>query len=220
MQVFTKLREAQLYLSRKKVELYTDSVECLGHLINSRGIHADANKMAKVQEWCKPHTYNDVLIFLGLVQYLALYMPDIMVYIMPLSGYAKDNCVFEWTPLLDKCFEFIKHLVVQDPILKPIDLTHSDTIWVITDRSNIGVGAVYGQGSDWLTCQPAGFLSKKFSAAQHNYWTHEYETITILEALLKWEDKLLRQAFTLVTDNRACQLDKLGGGSTSPTSTL
>jgi hypothetical protein len=33
-QVFTKLREAHLYLSRKKVELYTDSVECLGHLVD------------------------------------------------------------------------------------------------------------------------------------------------------------------------------------------
>jgi hypothetical protein len=33
-QVFTKLREAHLYLSRKKVELYTDSIECLGHLVD------------------------------------------------------------------------------------------------------------------------------------------------------------------------------------------
>jgi hypothetical protein len=82
---------------------------------------------------------------------------------------------------------------------------HPDTIWVITNWSNIGVGAVYGQGPDWLTCQPAGFLSKKFSAAQHNYRTHKHETITILEALLKWEDKLLGQAFTLVTDNKGLE---------------
>jgi hypothetical protein len=147
--------------------------------------------MAKVWEWCKPHTYNNILRFLGLVQYLALYMPDIMAYTMPLSGCAKDSQVFEWTPLLDKCFELIKHLVVQAPILKPINPMHPDTIWVITDRSNVSVRAVYSQGPDWLTCWPASFLSKKFSAAQHNYWTHEHETITILEALLKWEDQLL-----------------------------
>jgi hypothetical protein len=29
------------------------------------------------------------------------------------------------------------------------------------------------------------------TAAQHNYRVFEMETITILEALLKWEDKLL-----------------------------
>jgi hypothetical protein len=50
LQVFTKLREAQLYLSCKKVELYVERVECLGHLIDSKGIHANVDKMAKVCE--------------------------------------------------------------------------------------------------------------------------------------------------------------------------
>jgi hypothetical protein len=132
-------------------------------------------------------------------------MPDIMAYTTPLSGCAKDNRVFEWTPLLDKCFELIKYLAVRAPILKPIDPTHPDTIWVITDRSNVSVGAIYSQGLDWLTCRLAGFLSKKFSAAQHIYRTHEHETIVILEALLKWEGKLLGQAFTLVMDNKGLE---------------
>ena len=52
-------------------------------------------------------------------------------------------------------------------------------------------------------CCPAGFLSKKFSAAQQNYQTHEHETITILEALIKWEDKLLGQKFIIVTDHKS-----------------
>jgi hypothetical protein len=102
MQVFTKLREAQLYLSKNKVELYADSIECLGHLIDSRGIHANTDKMANIWEWCMPCTYNNVLRFLGLIQYLVLYMPDIMAYSMPLSSCVKNNWPFEWTPLLDK----------------------------------------------------------------------------------------------------------------------
>jgi hypothetical protein len=169
LQVFTKLREAQLYLSCKKVELYAESIECLGYLIDSNGIHADVDKMAKVCEWHMPCMYNNILRFLGLVQYLAPYMPDITVYSTPLSGCVKNNQPFEWTLLLDKCFESIKHLVVRAPILKPINPSHPDTIWVITDRSNVSVGVVYSQGPDWLTCWLAGFLSKKFSAAQHNY---------------------------------------------------
>jgi hypothetical protein len=91
LQVFTKLREAQLYLSHKKVELYMESIECLGHLIDSKGIHADVDKMAKVRELRTPHMYNDILRFLGLVQYLALYMPDIMAYSTLLSGCVKNN---------------------------------------------------------------------------------------------------------------------------------
>jgi hypothetical protein len=96
-------------------------------------------------------------------------MPDIIAYSTLLSGCVKNNWLFKWMLLLNKCFESIKHLVMRAPILKPIDPSHPDTIWVITNGSNAGVGTVYGQGSDWLTCQPASFLSKKFSAAQHNY---------------------------------------------------
>jgi len=46
-------------------------------------------------------------------------------------------------------------------------------------------------------------MSKKLTDAQHNYQTFERETLAILEALLKWEDKLLRFPFKIVTDHKA-----------------
>ena len=65
---------------------------------------------------------------------------------------------------------------------------------------------MYGQGKSWDTCRPAGFLSKKFMSAQHNYHMHEYEILVeilvVLEALIKWEDKLLGRKFTVVTDHK------------------
>ena len=110
-----------------------------------------------------------------------------------------------WTPLLNKCFESIKTLTCRAPVLKPINLKNPDTIWVICDGSKTGVGTIYGQGLDWQSCRPAGFLSKKFSSAQQNCCTttHKHETITILEALIKWEDKLLGRKFVIVTDHKS-----------------
>ena len=55
---------------------------------------------------------------------------------------------------------------------------------------------MYGQGKSWDTCRPAGCLSK---SAQHNYHTYEHENLVVLEALIKWEDKLLGRKFTVVT---------------------
>ena len=34
---------------------------------------------------------------------------------------------------------------------------------------------------------------------------HEHETITVLEALMKWEDKLLGQKFTMVTEYKGLE---------------
>ena len=139
--------------------------------------------------------YNKVQKFLRLAQYLALYMPDIMVYTTLLSGSVQNNQTFQWIPLLDKCFQSIKVIAMRLPILKPVDFNRNEPVWVITDGSWTGISVMYGQGKSWDTCRPAGFLSKKFTSAQHNYHTHKHETLAVLEALMKWEDKLLGRKF-------------------------
>jgi len=88
------------------------------------------------------------------------------------------------------CMDNIKQLACKTPILHPIDPKLDEPIWVICDALTSGVGAVYRQGPTSQTCHPMGFMSRKFSTAQHNYCIFEMETLAILKALLKWEDKL------------------------------
>jgi Reverse transcriptase (RNA-dependent DNA polymerase) len=49
--VFSKLREAHMFLSKDKIDLYSKSMDCLGHLIDDQGVHADADKMQHIREW-------------------------------------------------------------------------------------------------------------------------------------------------------------------------
>ena len=67
---------------------------------------------------------------------------------------------------------------------------------------------MYGQGLTWQTCQPAGFMSRKFTDAQRHYCVFEQETIVILEVLLKWEDKLIGYRIHVVTDHQALEFFK------------
>ena len=147
--------------------------------------------MSRVREWRTPRCYNDVERFLGLVQYIAAFMPDLSAYTGPLHGMVRNGHIFEWRPIHQKCFDMIKALTLKAPILRPIDPKRDEPIWVICDASMAGIGAMYGQGKEWHNCRPAGFMSKKFTSAQHAYRVFEMEMIAILEALLKWEDKLL-----------------------------
>ena len=91
MKVLQRLRELQFYLSRSKLDLFSDKTNCLGHVIDDNGIHAKLDKMQQIREWRIPRNYNEVQHSLGLVQNLALYMPDIMAYTTPLSGLAQNN---------------------------------------------------------------------------------------------------------------------------------
>jgi len=93
---------------------------------------------------------------------------------------------------------------VKTPILCPIDPNLDEPIWVIYNASTLGIGA----GLTWQTCHPMGFMSGKFSTAQHNYCVFEMETLAILEALLKWEDKLIINHLHMVTDHQALEFFK------------
>ena len=48
--VLEKLREQKFYLSRDKTSLFARSMDCLGHVIDEYGIHADTDKMRKIRD--------------------------------------------------------------------------------------------------------------------------------------------------------------------------
>ena len=107
--VFNKLREAQLYLSCDKVDLYSQSMDCLSHIISDRGIHADTDKMQKIRDWRQPRNFHNVQWFLGLVQYLAHFLPDITAYTTPLSLCTRNGKPFIWMPLLTNALNLSNH---------------------------------------------------------------------------------------------------------------
>ena len=135
-------------------------------------------------------------------------MPDLSAYTRPLHDMVHNRHAFEWRPIHQKCFESIKALACKTPILKPVDPSLDESIWVVCDASTSGVRAVYGQGPEWQKCYLAGFMSKKFTTAQHSYHVFEMEMIVILEALLKWEDKLLGRRIHVVMDHQALKFFK------------
>src|SRR6202040_1549936 len=173
--VFDILKGASLFLSKKKCLLYVVSIDCLGHIIDARGIHITVDKMDKMHNWRMPTGVNEVQRFLGLVQYIGQFMPDLSVYTGPLASLCSKMRTFHWRPLHDKCMEMIKALACKTPILRPIDAASHKPIWLVCDASVSGMGAMYGQGETWETCRPAGFMSKRFSPAQFSYKTWDWE---------------------------------------------
>ena len=118
----------------------------------------------------------------------------------------KLSCIREWcTPCnyndIQRFVELVNYLI--DP------MRNDEPIWLICDAPKLGVGAMYGQGPTWQKCCPAGFMSKKFMTAQHNYAVHELKTLAILDALLKWKDKLVGYQLHVITNHQALSFSKL-----------
>ena len=68
MKVLQLLKELQFYLSKSKLDLFSDKTDCLGHVIDDNDIHTELDKMQWIREWRVLQNYNEVQKFLGLVQ--------------------------------------------------------------------------------------------------------------------------------------------------------
>ena len=195
------------------MDLYSEQVECLGHTIDEDGIHVDPDKMQTIREWPVPQNYNEVQQFVGLVNYVSQFMPDVSAYTTPLMGMSSQH-TFQWNPIHRKCFDNIKVIACKSPVLKPInpsEIEQGKLIFLICDASPQGIGAYYGQGTDWKSCHPAGFMSQKFTNAQTSYRTYVQETLAILEGLMKWEDKFLGCPINIMTDHKALEFFETQG---------
>ena len=95
-------------------------MDILGCKVDSNGIHMDADKLAKIRNWHVPKDHTEVLRFLGLIEYLAHFLPNIGAYMGPLQNICTNHMPFQWTPLHQKCFDEIKIIMCRTPILKPI----------------------------------------------------------------------------------------------------
>src|SRR6266567_1305162 len=83
----------------------------------------------------------------------------------------------KWTKMHQHTFDGIKKLVVSHDCLTTIDLSLMPEykIYVTTDASDLGSGAVLSFGKTWETVQPVTFESMMFKGAQLNYPVHEKE---------------------------------------------
>ena len=75
--VLAALCKAKLYCNPKKCHFYLLEMDFLGHHISACGIEVNTSKVDKILNWPVPRNTTDVRSFLGLVQYISWYLPQL-----------------------------------------------------------------------------------------------------------------------------------------------
>lgn len=76
-QILGALHNTKLYVNPKKTKLFCFEIDFLGHHISARGIEADNKKTEKIEQWPVPKSATEVKRFLGLVRYIADFLPKL-----------------------------------------------------------------------------------------------------------------------------------------------
>ena len=208
--ILQALREADLYCSTKKSQLFATELDFLGHHISQHGIEPDERKVEKIQNWPVPRSAKDVRKFLGLVQYLASFLPKLAKYrsvLTPLTTKEAQADWPGWTGQHQQAFQSIKEIVLGSECLTTIDHERMEgrRIFVTCDASDRRTGACLSFGETWETARPVAWDSAQLSQAEKNYPTHEKEMLAIVRALKKFRADLLGTHFTVYTDHRTLE---------------
>ncbi|UOH82508.1 hypothetical protein LQV05_005213 [Cryptococcus neoformans] len=75
--VLTALRKGGFVCSPSKSQFFVDSVTFLGHVISPNHIGPDPKKVEALRAWPSPSSVKDLRSFLGLLQYLRKFIPQI-----------------------------------------------------------------------------------------------------------------------------------------------
>ena len=85
-----------------------------GMKIDRDGLMADPNRVKSIKDWKTPTCVADVQRFLGLVNYLLRFIPNLATLHKPLQDMCKSNVLFHWSPNTEQAFQNIKNAITDD----------------------------------------------------------------------------------------------------------
>nr|GEU33524.1 putative reverse transcriptase domain, ribonuclease H-like domain protein [Tanacetum cinerariifolium] len=174
------------------------SVQFLGHVIDSKGIHVDPAKIATIKNWATLTTPTEVRQFLGLVGYYQRFIEGFSLISKPLTKLTQKNKKFEWETEVEEAFQMLKQKLCCAPILAlPKGL---DDFVVYCDASLRGFGAILMQREKVIA-----YASRQLRTHEENYTTHDLELGAVVFALRLWRHYLYGTKCVVYTDHQSLQ---------------
>ena len=204
--VFQRLREADLKLKASKCNFFKKHIQYLGHLVSGEGIEPLPEKLEAVRKMPPPTTPKEVKQFLGLVGYYRKFVPKFADIARPLTNLTKLDIPYEWTNRCQEAFEFLKQMLLKEPILKYPDPSKPYTLF--TDASKFAWACVLTQeyehefdGKKRKILHPITYMSGLFKGSQINWATLTKEAYAIYVSVKKLDHYIQDAEVTLRSDH-------------------
>ena len=120
-QVLQRLSESGMTLNSEKCQFAQESVEFLGHVLDTSGIRPDPNKVSAIQGVPVPTSVAEVRRFLGMVNQLSKFSPNLAEKSQPLRELLVKRNTWAWEDSQQRAFLEIKKALTASPVLALFD---------------------------------------------------------------------------------------------------
>ena len=114
-----------------------------------------------MQDMTQPYNTKELKTFLGFIQYLAKFLPNMAEVSAPLRKLLEKNTAWHWEKQQEDSFQQLKRIATSAPVLSYYDLKKPITLSV--DASSKGLGAVLYQEE-----KPVAYASRALTPTQKN----------------------------------------------------
>ena len=187
-------------LNENKCKFSTDSVEFMGYIVSTDGIQIQPGKLKVIEEAKPPGNVSELRSFLGFVNFLLRFIPNLATILQPLNKLLKKGCDWNWGDEEDKVFKQIKELVGNHKTLIPYSTTLP--IHLMVDASPTALGGCLFHQTKSEGWKPVGFASRVLSPCEQRYSQFEREALACAWGVQKFHQYLYGRSFTLHSDHK------------------
>ena len=145
-----------------------------------------------------PGNANELKTFLGFIQYLGKFMPNMATESAPLRELLEKNVAWHWDQLQEESFQKLKQMVSSTPILGYYD--PSKPLCLSVAASSKGLGAVLLQDE-----KPPAYASRALTPTQQRYAQIEKETLAIVYGVQNFHQYIYGRTTDDETDPKPLQ---------------
>ena len=125
--VLHHLYSHQFYVKLSKCLFCKGSIQYLGHIIYSAGVHANSKKIEAMVQGPISKTVKQLRGFLGLIGYYRRFIVGYATIVAPLTDLLRKDS-FKWTSTANSAFETLKQAMVATPVMHLPDFTQEFVI--------------------------------------------------------------------------------------------
>ena len=103
--LFQRCREVGIRLNQKKLQLNSESLSFLGHVISKDGLKIDPAKVKAITEMAPPTSVPELRRFLGMVNYVSKFIPNLSEILAPLNNLTKLDLPWNWSTSEQDAFD-------------------------------------------------------------------------------------------------------------------
>ena len=195
LQLMRVAQQNSLVFNSNKCHISQPQIRFYGAIFSTKGMKPDPKKFQALQDLPTPQTQKELQSFLGLINNLQPFLPDIAHKTTFLREQVSN---WVWTPSTDASFHYLKQRIC-NTLLKTTQAYYDCTkpVEIHTDASEYGLGAALLQDN-----RPTAFASKTLTDVETRYANIECKCLSVVFGLEKFHTYIHRCQITLFNDHK------------------